>query len=159
MRTFDQSLLELVTLGDVEVEEAIEAASVPHDFQLMLQQAQPAKPALSFERDIKPLFGSSDRTSMKWAFDVWDYDDTVGHAQEIVSMLEERSFPDRRCLAGRAGRSLPLVGQKPRTVGHGLVLPGRIEREPLAAQNKFLTRCPPRSSMRRGVRCAGCQQP
>src|SRR5205807_777728 len=83
-------LLDGATLGDVEVEEAIEAASVPHDFQLKLQQAQPGMPGLSFERDIKPLFGSSNRMSMKWAFDVWDYDDTVEDAQVIASMLEER---------------------------------------------------------------------
>jgi twitching motility protein PilT len=39
MRTFDQSLLELVLQGRVEVREALQAASRPHDFQLMLQQA------------------------------------------------------------------------------------------------------------------------
>jgi twitching motility protein PilT len=39
MRTFDQSLLELVTLGDVSVKEAMEAASEPHDLMLSFQQA------------------------------------------------------------------------------------------------------------------------
>jgi twitching motility protein PilT len=39
MRTFDQSLVELVTLGDVSVEDAMEAASEPHDLLLSLQQA------------------------------------------------------------------------------------------------------------------------
>jgi twitching motility protein PilT len=39
MQTFDQHLLELVTGGLVDVKEAMEAASRPHDFQLMLQQA------------------------------------------------------------------------------------------------------------------------
>ena len=39
MVTFDQSLLELVKSGTVTVEEAMLAASSPHDFQLMLQQA------------------------------------------------------------------------------------------------------------------------
>jgi twitching motility protein PilT len=39
MRTFDQSLLELVTLGDVSVKEAMEAASEPHDLLLSFQQA------------------------------------------------------------------------------------------------------------------------
>lgn len=39
MRTFDQSLLELVTSGRIAVEEAMMAASSPHDFQLILQQA------------------------------------------------------------------------------------------------------------------------
>ena len=40
MRTFDQSLLELVAKGRVTVEDAMEASSVPHDFELALKQAQ-----------------------------------------------------------------------------------------------------------------------
>jgi twitching motility protein PilT len=39
MQTFDQHLLRLVTSGAVEISEAMEASSKPHDFQLMLQQA------------------------------------------------------------------------------------------------------------------------
>ena len=39
MKTFDQSLLELVTQGKVEVAEAVQTASKPHDFKLALQQA------------------------------------------------------------------------------------------------------------------------
>ncbi len=39
MVTFDQSLLELVRSGRVSVQEAMDAASAPHDFQLLLQQA------------------------------------------------------------------------------------------------------------------------
>jgi twitching motility protein PilT len=39
MQTFDQHLLELVRSGRVELPEAIEASSKPHDFQLMLQAA------------------------------------------------------------------------------------------------------------------------
>jgi twitching motility protein PilT len=39
MQTFDQSLLSLVSAGLVEVKEAMEASSSPHDFTLMLQQA------------------------------------------------------------------------------------------------------------------------
>jgi len=38
MQTFDQSLLSLVKAGTVSVDEAMRAASQPHDFQLMLQQ-------------------------------------------------------------------------------------------------------------------------
>jgi len=39
MTTFDQSLLELVKAGRISIEEATEASSSPHDFQLLLQQA------------------------------------------------------------------------------------------------------------------------
>lgn len=39
MRTFDQSLLQLVIDGAVDMREALQASSHPHDFQLMLQQS------------------------------------------------------------------------------------------------------------------------
>ncbi len=39
MQTFDQSLLALVSSGKVEIREALQASTSPHDFQLMLQQA------------------------------------------------------------------------------------------------------------------------
>jgi twitching motility protein PilT len=39
MQTFDQSLLSLVQRGDVSIPDAMEAASKPHDFSLMLEQA------------------------------------------------------------------------------------------------------------------------
>jgi twitching motility protein PilT len=45
MRTFDQSLLQFVQAGTVSIEEAMEAASSPHDFQLALQQAGVPVPA------------------------------------------------------------------------------------------------------------------
>jgi Tfp pilus assembly ATPase PilU len=93
MRTFDQALLELVSLGDVTVEEAMEAASVPQDLKLMLEQAQVDRAAVSFEHDIKPLFTHEDRMSMKWAFDLWEIADVKEHAAEILSMLEEGRLP------------------------------------------------------------------
>jgi twitching motility protein PilT len=36
MQTFDQSLLTHVTAGDIAVETAMDTASSPHDFKLML---------------------------------------------------------------------------------------------------------------------------
>ena len=39
MRTFDQSLLQLVLEGKIEIREALQASTRPHDFQLMLQQS------------------------------------------------------------------------------------------------------------------------
>ncbi|MFN8174938.1 MAG: PilT/PilU family type 4a pilus ATPase [Solirubrobacteraceae bacterium] len=43
MRTFDQSLLELVRAGEVEAERASEFASSPHDFRLMLGGSGPQR--------------------------------------------------------------------------------------------------------------------
>ncbi len=36
--------------------------------------------APSFARDIQPLFRESDRRSMEFAFDLWDYQDVRTHA-------------------------------------------------------------------------------
>jgi hypothetical protein len=48
---------------------------------------------LSFARDIQPLFRESDRDSMLFAFDLWDYNDVFSHAQDILERLEEGSMP------------------------------------------------------------------
>ena len=50
MRTFDQSLLELVIQGKVDIKEALQASSRPHDFQLMLQQAGVMEAGSTVER-------------------------------------------------------------------------------------------------------------
>jgi hypothetical protein len=48
---------------------------------------------LSFERDIKPLFRTKDRDSMLRAFDLFDYDDVVAHADAIVGSLRSGKMP------------------------------------------------------------------
>ena len=48
---------------------------------------------LSFARDILPLFRESDRDSMIFAFDLWDYKDVCTHAKDILERLEEGSMP------------------------------------------------------------------
>ena len=40
MQTFDQALVKMVKEGLVTVDDAMEAASNPHDFQLALKEAQ-----------------------------------------------------------------------------------------------------------------------
>jgi twitching motility protein PilT len=97
MRTFDQALLELVTLGDVTLEDAMEASSEPHNLELMLQQVGLTKAGevqdVSFERDIKPLFAEGDRSRMLWAFDLWDYKSVKESADEILRRLEKGDIP------------------------------------------------------------------
>jgi twitching motility protein PilT len=97
MRTFDQSLVELVTLGDVSVQDAMEAASEAHDLQLMLQQAgiplTGSRNGLSFERDIKPMFNEDQRMQMKWAFDLWDYDNVKENISDILKRIEGGDVP------------------------------------------------------------------
>ena len=48
---------------------------------------------LSFARDIQPLFRESDRDSMLFAFDLWDYHDVCTYALDILERLEEGSMP------------------------------------------------------------------
>jgi hypothetical protein len=46
-----------------------------------------------FEKDIKPLFRSKDRESMKGAFDLWKYEDVVQHAPAILAALDSGKMP------------------------------------------------------------------
>src|SRR5258708_4350074 len=48
---------------------------------------------LSFERDIKPSFRTKDRDSMLQAFDLFDYEDVVEHADAIVGALRSGQMP------------------------------------------------------------------
>jgi len=101
MRTFDQSLLELVSGGKVSTEQAKEAASNPHDFDLMLQQTQirsshverADRPIPSFVEVIKPLFREEDRVAMSWAFDLWDAESVRKNAAAILDHLERGNIP------------------------------------------------------------------
>jgi len=55
---------------------------------------------VSFERDLKPLFLSFDRSAMLFAFDLWRREDVEEHAGMILERLEagdmpcDRSWPD-----------------------------------------------------------------
>ena len=48
---------------------------------------------ISFERDIKPLFRAKDRDAMRAAFDLFDYDDVVERADDIVESLRSGQMP------------------------------------------------------------------
>ena len=48
---------------------------------------------ISFEQRIKPLFRERDRQSMKWAFDLWSYDDVAGNSDAILERLREGTMP------------------------------------------------------------------
>jgi len=48
---------------------------------------------LSFETDIKPLFRDKDRDAMLAAFDLFDYDDVVERAEDIVASVRSGQMP------------------------------------------------------------------
>jgi hypothetical protein len=55
---------------------------------------QPGPPAaLSFERDIRPMFREKDRTSMRRAFDLWSRSDVQAHQDAILQRLRDGTMP------------------------------------------------------------------
>jgi hypothetical protein len=48
---------------------------------------------VSFAQDIKPLFRDKDRSSMLQAFDLFDYEDVVEHADKILGSLRSGRMP------------------------------------------------------------------
>jgi hypothetical protein len=48
---------------------------------------------LSFDQDIKPLFREHDRDAMKWAFDLWSYEDVAANDDAILGKLKDGSMP------------------------------------------------------------------
>ncbi len=49
--------------------------------------------SVSFEQHIKPLFREGDRQSMKWAFDLWSYDDVARNSDAILERLRDGTMP------------------------------------------------------------------
>ena len=49
--------------------------------------------ALSYATDIRPLFRTKDRDSMRRAFDLFDYADVAEHADAIVGALRSGKMP------------------------------------------------------------------
>jgi CDGSH-type Zn-finger protein/truncated hemoglobin YjbI len=46
-----------------------------------------------YEKHIKPLFRAQDRQSMRFAFDLWSYDDVRAHADAILERVRNGSMP------------------------------------------------------------------
>lgn len=48
---------------------------------------------VSFAEHIKPLFREDDRRSMRFAFDLWDYEDVVANNEPILERLDAGTMP------------------------------------------------------------------
>jgi hypothetical protein len=48
---------------------------------------------LSYQTNVKPLFRERDRESMRFAFDLWSYDDVSSNANAILDRLRAGSMP------------------------------------------------------------------
>ena len=49
--------------------------------------------AVGFEQHVRPLFRERDRKSMKFAFDIWSYDDVRNNAQAILERVKAGTMP------------------------------------------------------------------
>jgi hypothetical protein len=47
----------------------------------------------SFARDIQPMFRDLDRRAMRYAFDLWNYEDVRTHAEAILERLNDGTMP------------------------------------------------------------------
>jgi CDGSH-type Zn-finger protein/truncated hemoglobin YjbI len=69
---------------------ALEAASDASEEPVELPAAGAA---VTFEQHIRPLFRERDRNSMKFAFDLWAYDDVRDNAQAILERVQAGTMP------------------------------------------------------------------
>ena len=68
---------------------------------LATHEAEPTEPIalpadgepVTFDAHIKPLFRERDRASMRFAFDLWSYDDLREHAEAIHERVANGSMP------------------------------------------------------------------
>lgn len=57
-----------------------------------MTEATSARP-VRYEADIKPLFRARDEQAMKWALDLYSYDDVSQQADGILARLRDGSMP------------------------------------------------------------------
>ena len=68
----------------------------------------PADQPVSYGQHIKPLFRTTDRQSMAFAFDLWDIDDVRANADAILGRLQEGTMP---CDGGWSSDKVELFGR------------------------------------------------
>jgi hypothetical protein len=84
------------SLAGHRAHDAAEAAPVPppaDPVALAAGAAPAAGEPVSFATHIRPLFRERDRESMKFAFDLWSFEDVRGSASGILARLENGSMP------------------------------------------------------------------
>ena len=54
---------------------------------------QPQSGSVGFEEHIKHMFREHDRDSMRFAFDLWDYNDVSRHSSAILARLRNGTMP------------------------------------------------------------------
>jgi truncated hemoglobin YjbI len=64
----------------------------PEEGDVSIELPGPDEP-VGFEHNIKPLFRERDQKSMKFAFDLWSYDDVRTNAQAILERVKNGTMP------------------------------------------------------------------
>jgi hypothetical protein len=68
------------------------SALEPDQVEDAIELPGPDEP-VSFEQHIKPLFRDRDRKSMRFAFDLWSYDDVRSNARAILERVKAGTMP------------------------------------------------------------------
>ena len=73
------------------------STTTPTALDVAVDDTRPTMPetrgTVSFEKDIKPMFRETDRLGMKWAFDLWSYDDVSEHAEKVLARISAGTMP------------------------------------------------------------------
>jgi truncated hemoglobin YjbI len=72
---------------------AVESDAVGRPSDAVPPPAPSAGEPLGFERHVRGLFRASDRSSMHFAFDLWDHADVRAHADAILARLQAGTMP------------------------------------------------------------------
>lgn len=57
------------------------------------QKGVPSMQQISFDKHIKAMFRPRDQQSMRFAFDLWSYDDVAAHADDILARVRAGTMP------------------------------------------------------------------
>src|SRR5215469_6023627 len=57
------------------------------------QKGVPSMQQISFDKQIKAMFRPRDQQSMRFAFDLWSYDDVAAHADDILARVRAGTMP------------------------------------------------------------------
>ena len=57
------------------------------------QKGVPSMQQISFDKHVKAMFRPRDQQSMRFAFDLWSYDDVAAHADDILARVRAGTMP------------------------------------------------------------------
>ncbi len=107
----------------------------------------------SFAKDIQPLFCRYDRDMMRFAFDLWAYQEVKQYAAMILERLELGDMPCDRAWPQGADRAVPCLDDGRTTRPDA---PGAVSPPPTAGNPAALPRTGSPAASDQGCRAAWC---